>query len=81
MNKKIFGFTCLALSCFMWFVPILIHFLHLSAAQLAFWTTAAIVLGELLFVLSVFLLGKEFFQRIKEGIKKSLAHFSITFKK
>jgi hypothetical protein len=69
MNKKIIGYILFALSLIMWLVPICVGFFNLPAKQVAIIITAAIVAGEVFFVLSVLILGKQFWNKIKRFLK------------
>ena len=67
--KKQFGYVFLGLACCMWLLISFVGFFHLSTNQTAILLTATIVLGEVFFVLSIFFLGKAFFQKIKHFCK------------
>jgi hypothetical protein len=69
MNKKIIGYILFGLSYIMWLVPVFVGFFNLPAKQVAIIITAAIVAGEVFFVLSILILGKEFWNKIKRFLK------------
>jgi hypothetical protein len=69
MNKKIIGYILFGLSFIMWLVPAYIGFFNLSAKQVAIIITVAIVAGEVFFVLSILILGKQFWNKIKRILK------------
>jgi hypothetical protein len=64
MKKKL-GYALLALSFVPWAMIALLPFLELSAGQIAAATTALIIAGECLFYISIVLLGKEVWEKIK----------------
>lgn len=69
MQKKIIGYVLLGLSCMTWiFIPF-IGLLNLTMSQSAILLTTLIVLGEGCFLLSIFFLGKEIWQKIKQFFK------------
>lgn len=81
MNKRIIGYILFGLSFCMWLVPTVIGFFNLPNEKLAVWITIAIILGEVFFVLSIALLGKEFLRAIKHFFKKNWNRVMLTFKK
>jgi hypothetical protein len=81
MNKRIIGYILFGLSCCMWLVPTVIGLFNLPNKESAVWITTAIVLGEVFFVLSIVLLGKEFLRKIKYFFKKSWNFLMLTFRK
>jgi hypothetical protein len=64
MKKKV-GYALLVLSFVPWGMIALLPFLELSAGQIAAATTALIIAGECLFYISIVLLGREAWQKIK----------------
>jgi hypothetical protein len=69
MNKKIIGYTFFTLSFIMWLIPVFIGFFDFSGKQMGVFITAAIVIGEVSFVISLVFLGKEFWIKIKRYSK------------
>jgi hypothetical protein len=65
MNRRIIGYIFFGLSFIMWLVPICVGFFGLSAKNTAIAVTAAIVAGEVCFVVSLLILGKAFWTKIK----------------
>ena len=67
--KKIIGYGLLVLSFAVWGVIALLPFLALSKGQIAGATTILIITGELAFLSSLTLLGKEVWEKIKAIFK------------
>ncbi len=65
MQKKIIGYVFLVLSCVTWLLMPFIGWLGLTTGQNAILLTTLVVLGEGCFVVSIFFLGKEVWQKIK----------------
>ena len=63
--KKVIGYFLFVLSFMAWAAIAILPFLNLSLEMSAATTTALIVGGEIAFVLSIALLGKEFLGKIK----------------
>jgi hypothetical protein len=63
--KKIIGYIFFGLSFVMWLVPAFVGFFSLPTKVVAFIITGAIVMGEVFFIVSIILLGKEFWNKIK----------------
>jgi hypothetical protein len=76
MNKKIIGYILFVLSFAMWFVPAFISFFSLAAKQIAIIVTTSIIAGEVFFVLSLIILGKAFWLKIKRWFYFSWLKFS-----
>ena len=68
--KKVIGYFLFVLSFMAWAAIAILPFLNLSIEMGAAITTALIVGGEIAFVLSIALLGKEFLGKIKSFFKK-----------
>lgn len=68
--KKVIGYFLFVLSFMAWAAIAILPFLNLSIEMSAAITTALIVGGEIAFVLSIALLGKEFLGKIKSFFKK-----------
>ena len=68
--KKVIGYFLFVLSFMAWAAIASLPFLNLSIEMGAAITTALIVGGEIAFVLSIALLGKEFLGKIKSFFDK-----------
>jgi len=68
--KKMFGYLFLILSLVAWGLVALLPFIDISKGQVAGITTALIIAGEALFLISVALLGKEAWGHIKAIFKR-----------
>jgi hypothetical protein len=66
---KIAGYILLAISCLLFLMILLVPFLDLTKGQMAGLTTGLIIAGEILFYLSLILLGRTFFDKIKSRFK------------
>jgi hypothetical protein len=66
---KITGYIILAISCLLFLMILFVPFLDLSKGQMAGLTTGLIIAGEVLFYLSLILLGRTFFEKIKSRFK------------
>ncbi len=73
---KIAGYIVLALSCLLFLMILLVPFLDLSKGRMAGLTTGLIIAGEILFYVSMILLGKTFFNKIKSKFKLRKAKVS-----
>ena len=65
MKKKIIGYFLFVVSFIAWAAIAILPFLNLSIEMVAAVTTILIVGGEVAFVLSIALLGKEFLEKLK----------------
>jgi len=74
--KKIVGYFLFILSNIAWAAVATIPFLDLSIEMAATITTALVVGGEVAFLLSVALLGKEFLEKIKDYFKRVKTFFA-----
>lgn len=68
--KKIVGYSLFIWSFVAWGLTFLVPWLGISAAQGVSLATGLIVSAEVAFILSIALLGKEFWVRIKQSFKK-----------
>jgi len=69
-NKvKIAGYIILICSCIIWGLIFIIPFLNYSKGQTAGIITILIIAGEVTFYLSIFLLGKSFYEKFKNKFK------------
>jgi len=68
--KKMLGYLFLILSFVAWGLVALLPFIDISKGQVAGITTALIIAGEGLFLLSIALLGKEAWEHIKAVFKR-----------
>lgn len=69
--KNIAGYICLVLSFAAWGVIALLPFVDISKGEVAAGTTFLIISGEVLFLVSIALLGKEAWEHIKAIFKRS----------
>ena len=63
--KKAIGYSLFVLSCITWGGIATIPFWDVSMGVAAAYTTGLLIIGEIAFFLSMVLLGKEFFMKIK----------------
>jgi hypothetical protein len=68
--KKMFGYLFLILSFVPWGVVAILPFVDISKGQVAGITTALIIAGQVLFLISIALLGKDVWERIKAIFKR-----------
>jgi len=66
---KIIGYILLLLSCLLWGLIFIIPWLDFSKSQIVVITTILIIAGEILFYISIILIGKSFFDKIKNRLK------------
>jgi len=69
--KKIAGYICLVLSFAVWGVIALLPFIDISKGEVAAATTFLIISGEVLFLVSIALLGKDAWEHIKAMFKRN----------
>jgi hypothetical protein len=69
MMKKTVGYLFLVLSFVVWGVIAALPFMDITSGQMAATTTALIISGEVLFLVSIALLGKEAWLKIKSIFK------------
>lgn len=65
---KITGYILLTISSLSFIMVFIIPLFDLSKAQMAGITTVLVIIGEVLFYLSMLILGKTFYAKIKEKI-------------
>jgi hypothetical protein len=70
MKKKIIGYIFFVASFIAWAAIAILPFLNLSIEMVAAVTTMLIVGGEVAFILSIALLGKEFLEKLKVFFRK-----------
>jgi multisubunit Na+/H+ antiporter MnhE subunit len=68
MGKTI-GFILLTISCLAFLMILVIPWLGFTKIQIAGITTGLIITGEVLFYLSLFILGRSFYDKIKSRLK------------
>jgi multisubunit Na+/H+ antiporter MnhE subunit len=66
---KTTGYILLIISCLSFLMILVIPWLGFSKIQLAGITTGLIIAGEVLFYLSLFILGRSFYDKIKKKLK------------
>ena len=66
---KIAGYILLVISCLLFIMIPIVPWFDLSKSQIAAITTVLIIAGEVFFYLSLFILGKSFFDRFKNRLK------------
>jgi hypothetical protein len=70
MMKKVIGYILFVASFIAWAAIAILPFLSLSIEKVAAVTTILIVGGEVAFILSIALLGKEFLEKLKIFFRK-----------
>ena len=66
---KIIGYILLAVSCLLFIMIPVVPWFDFSKTQIAGISTVLIIAGEVLFYLSLFILGRSFFDKIKARLK------------
>jgi len=66
---KIIGYILLAISCLLFIMIPVVPWFDFSKAQIAGISTGLLIAGEVLFYLSLFILGRSFFDKIKARLK------------
>jgi hypothetical protein len=66
---KTAGYIILVISCLSFLMILVIPWLGFSKIQIAGITTGLLITGEVLFYLSLFILGRSFYDRIKSKLK------------
>lgn len=66
--KKTIGFIALSITFMCWIIAPLIPFTNIPNKAII--TTIVVISGELIFVLAIYLLGKEYWGKIKLWFKK-----------
>lgn len=65
---KTIGYILLLISCISFLMILIIPWLGFSKIQIAGITTGLIIAGEILFYLSLFILGRSFYDKIKTSL-------------
>ena len=73
--KKAIGYLLFAISFMAWAAIAILPFLNLTIEMAAAITTGLVVGGEVAFLLSIALLGKEFLAKIKDFFTKAKSFF------
>jgi hypothetical protein len=66
---KTIGYIILFISCVSFLMILVVPWLGLSKIQIAGITTGLIITGEILFYLSLIILGRSFYEKIKSKLK------------
>jgi len=66
---KIIGFIILAISCILFILIPVVPWFDFSAGQIAGITAGLLIAGEILFYLSLFILGRSFYDKLKSKLK------------
>ena len=66
---RIIGFVILAISCILFILIPVVPWFGFSPAQIAGITAGLLIAGEILFWLSVLILGREFYDKIKSKLR------------
>ncbi len=66
---KTIGYIMLSVSCISFLLILVVPWLGFSKIQIAGITTGLIIAGEILFYLSLFILGKSFYEKFKNKLK------------
>jgi hypothetical protein len=66
---KTIGYIILVISCLSFLMILVVPWFGFSKIQLAGITTGLIIVGEILFYLSLFILGRSFYNKIKSKLK------------
>ena len=66
---KTVGYIILSISCLSFIMILIVPWLGFSKIQIAGITTGLIITGEILFYLSLFILGRSFYEKIKSKLK------------
>jgi apolipoprotein N-acyltransferase len=66
-NKRFWGYVLFSLAIFCWITTAILPFIDFPSKGIVI--TIAIVSGEVLFVLALMILGKPFWQKIKDWFK------------
>lgn len=65
---KIIGYIILLVSCLLFLTIFIVPFFGFSKGQIAGITTGLIIAGEIMFYLSLIILGRSFFDKIKNKL-------------
>jgi multisubunit Na+/H+ antiporter MnhE subunit len=66
---KTIGYILFLISCLSFLMILIVPWLGFSKIQIAGITTGLIITGEILFYLSLFILGRSFYDKIKSKLK------------
>jgi hypothetical protein len=66
---KTAGYIILLISCLSFLMILIVPWFGFTKIQLAGITTGLIIVGEILFYLSLFILGRSFYDKIKSKLK------------
>jgi hypothetical protein len=66
---KTAGYIILVISCLSFLMILIVPWLGFSKIQIAGITTGLLITGEVLFYLSLFILGRSFYEKIKNKLK------------
>ena len=66
---KTIGYILLLISCISFLMILIVPWLGFSKIQIAGITTGLIIAGEIFFYLSLFILGRSFYDKIKSKLK------------
>jgi hypothetical protein len=66
---KTVGYIILLISCLSFLMILVVPWFGFSKIQLAGITTGLIIIGEILFYLSLFILGRSFYDKIRSKLK------------
>jgi multisubunit Na+/H+ antiporter MnhE subunit len=66
---KTIGYILLLISCISFLMVLIVPWLGFSKIEIAGITTGLIIAGEILFYLSLFILGRSFYDKIKSKLK------------
>ena len=66
---KTIGYILLLISCVSFLLILVVPWIGFSKIQIAGITTGLIIVGEVLFYLSLFILGRSFYDKIKRKLK------------
>jgi hypothetical protein len=66
---KTIGYILLLISCISFLLILVVPWIGFSKIQIAGITTGLIIVGEVLFYLSLFILGRSFYDKIKSKFK------------
>ena len=66
---KIVGYIILLISCLLFLMILIVPWFGFTTGQVAGITTILIIAGEILFYLSLIILGRSFFNKIKSKLK------------
>ncbi len=66
---KTIGYIIFLVSCLSFLTILVLPWIGLSKTQIAGFTTGLIITGEVLFYLSLFILGRSFYDKVKSKLK------------